>query len=124
MMSAWNWNGVRLLIPMAGSRESATGSVVAAVVPAYVALNAAMALTHGCSEATNLALLALKVDAWAGSSAERSDANAWATAGIVFGSYHRCGLAVLSGSLSRCCTLIILRAEFGDAEARESMKVS
>ena len=83
-----------------------------------------MALIHGCSDATNLVSLARKVEAWAGSSAERSEANALATAGIVFGLYHRCGFGVLSGRPSRCCTLITLRAEFGDAEASESMKAS
>ena len=83
-----------------------------------------MALNHGCSEATNLLSFAWKVEAWAGSSADRSDANALATAGMVFGLYHRCGFAVLLGRPSRPCTLITLRAEFGDAEASVFMKVS
>ena len=83
-----------------------------------------MALNHGWSEATNLVSLAWKVDAWAGSSLDRSVASALATAGIVLGLYHRCGFAVLSGRPSKCCTLITLRAEFGDAEASVLMKVS
>jgi hypothetical protein len=51
-------------------------------------------------------------------------ARALATAGIVFGSYHRCGFAVLSGRPNRCCTSTTLRDEFGDAEASVFMKVS
>ncbi len=42
---------------------------------------------------------------------------ALATAGIVFGSYHRCGFGVLSGRPSRCWTTITLRLEFGDADS-------
>ena len=60
----------------------------------------------------------------AGSNFERSDASATATAGIVLGLYHRCGFAVLSGNPKRCCTLITLRAEFGDADASVPMNVS
>ena len=83
-----------------------------------------MALNHGGSEASNLVTLARKYDAWAGSRAERSAAIAWATAGIVFGSYHRCGFGVLSGRPNRCCTMITWRAEFGDADSILAMKSS
>src|SRR5215472_4613294 len=40
-----------------------------------------------------------------------------ATAGIVCGSYHRCGLGVLSGRCSTCWTMITLRPELGDADS-------
>ena len=47
-----------------------------------------------------------------------------ATAGMVDGLYHRCGLGVLSGSPSSFCTSISLRAESGTAFSIESMNVS
>ena len=40
---------------------------------------------------------------------------AFATAGMVAGAYHRCGLGVLSGKCSSACTSMILRFEFGVA---------
>ena len=56
--------------------------------------------------------------------AERSAATAFATAGIVDGLYHRCGLGVLSGSPSRCCTSMTLRLPFGAAASILFMYVS
>ena len=47
-----------------------------------------------------------------------------ATAGIVFGSYHRCGLGVLSGSPSTFWAMITLRPASGDADSILFMNVS
>ena len=47
--------------------------------------------------------------------AARSAAIALATAGMVDGSYHRCGFGVLSGRPSTFCTLMTLRLESGTA---------
>ena len=49
---------------------------------------------------------------------------AFATAGIVFGSYHRCGLGVLSGRPSTFWTMITLRLGSGDADSILFMNVS
>ena len=49
---------------------------------------------------------------------------AFAAAGMVFGSYHRCGLGVLSGRPSRFCTTITLRLGLGDADSILFMNVS
>ena len=49
---------------------------------------------------------------------------AFATAGMVFGLYHRCGLGVLSGSPSTFWTTITLRSGFGDADSILFMNVS
>ena len=40
-----------------------------------------------------------------------------ATAGMVFGSYHRCGLGVLSGRPSTCWATITLRLGSGEADS-------
>ena len=83
-----------------------------------------MASSHGVSEASNFFRLAWKYALCAGCRADRSAAMALATAGIVFGSYHRCGFGVLSGRPSRCCTTITLRFGFGDADSILFMKLS
>src|SRR5580704_921388 len=49
---------------------------------------------------------------------------AFATLGMVVGAYHRCGLGVLSGRPSRCCTTITLRAPLGEADSILFMNVS
>ena len=41
---------------------------------------------------------------------------AFATVGIVFGSNHRCGFGVLSGSPSKCWTLMTFLFAFGAAD--------
>ena len=61
--------------------------------------------------------MAWKYALWAGWRADRSAAIALATAGIVAGSYHRCGFGVLSGRPSTCWTVITLRPGFGDADS-------
>ena len=58
-------------------------------VPGYWALKAAMALSHGSSDVSKAWSLASKYALWLGSSSERSAAMTLATAGIVFGLYHR-----------------------------------
>ena len=78
-------------------------------MPAYFALNAAMALNQGLSDASKDCSLAWKYALWLGSSSERSAAMTLATAGIVFGLYHRCGLGVLSGSPRTCWATMTLR---------------
>src|SRR6185437_6191128 len=94
---------------------SATGSVTATGVRGWAALNAAMAAIQGCSDALKALRLASKYAASSGSKDVSSVATAAATAGIVLESYQRCGLGVLSGSPSKCCTSITLRPEFGVA---------
>nr|WP_307316618.1 hypothetical protein [Microbacterium sp. SORGH_AS_0421] len=47
-----------------------------------------------------------------------------ATAGIVFGSYQRCGLSVLSGRPSTSCATITERLLSGEAFSRSDMKSS
>ena len=47
-----------------------------------------------------------------------------ATAGMVDGLYHRCGLGVLSGRRRRCCTSMTVRAELGAAASILFMKLS
>ena len=83
-----------------------------------------MALNHGWSDASKDLSRAWKYAAWLGSSAERSAAMALATAGIVFGQYHRCGFGVLSGSPSTCCATMTFRCALGEADSILSMKVS
>ncbi len=75
-----------------------------------------MAAVQGSSEASNVLRLAAKAAACDGCSSDRASAIAFATAGMVFGSYQRCGFGVLSGSPSRCWTLITLRFGRGAAD--------
>ena len=49
---------------------------------------------------------------------------ALATAGIVFGSYQRCGFGVSSGSPRTCWATITLRAALGEADSIWFMNVS
>ena len=98
--------------------------MVATGVPGYLALNAAMAFSHGVSDRSNACSRAWKYAVCAGRSADRSAAITFATAGIVFGSYHRCGFGVLSGSPSTFWTTITLRFAFGDADSILFMNVS
>ena len=81
----------------------------------YLALNAAIAFSHGVSERSNAARFAWKYALCAGTSSDRSAAMTLATAGIVLGSYHRCGFGVLSGRPSTSWATITLRLLFGDA---------
>src|ERR1022692_3274669 len=83
-----------------------------------------MAWYQGCSERSNEAAFAVKYAACAGCRAERSWAISFATAGIVEGLYHRCGLGVLSGRPRRSCTSITLRLAFGVAASILFMYVS
>jgi hypothetical protein len=55
---------------------------------------------------------------------DRSAVIALATAGIVSGSYQRCGFGVLSGSPSVFWTSMTFRPGFGDAASMVLMKVS
>ena len=97
---------------------------MAAVAPVWAPLNAAMAASHGASDATNRAAFAAKYAAWAGSRPDRSDARRSATAGMVLGWYQRWGLGVSSGSPSRCCTLMTWRDGLGVAASTLSMNSS
>src|ERR1700733_3026374 len=124
MTSAWKAKGVRLRVPAAWSGYSQTGSVVATGVPGYRTLNAAIRRYQGCRDRSNAAARAVKYARWAGWRAARSAATAFATAGMVVGLYHRCGLGVLSGRPSRCCTSTTLRPEFGAAASILFMYVS
>ncbi len=47
-----------------------------------------------------------------------------ATAGIVFGLYHRCGLGVLLGSPRTFWATMTLRLGFGEADSMSFMKPS
>ena len=84
-------------------------------------MTCAIAVSQGCSDASNFARLARKYAACDGRSLDRSAAIAFATAGIVAGEYHRCGFGVLSGSPSRCWTTMTLRTLFGAAPSILSM---
>ena len=93
--------------------------------PAYFALKAAIACSHGCERRVEGVQVRLEVRARAlGRSAARSAAIALATAGIVFGLYQRCGFGVLSGRPSSVWTTMTLRVEFGDADSILFMNVS
>src|SRR5579884_622101 len=83
-----------------------------------------MASCHGCSDWSNAVTWEEKYAAWAGSSAERAAATAEATAGMVFGSYHKCGFGVELGNASRCCTTMTVRRLFGEADSILLMKLS
>ena len=87
----------------------------------YAALKWAIAASHGAKDWSNFLALAWKYAACAGCKAERSVTSAFATAGIVFGLYQRCGLGVDSGSPRSFCTLMTSREEFGDAASIFSM---
>jgi hypothetical protein len=87
-------------------------------------LNCAIARYQGCSEASKRRRLAAKNAACAGCSLDKAPAMALATAGMVDGEYHRCGLGVLSGSRRRFWTSMTVRAELGAAASILLMKLS
>ena len=98
--------------------------MVATGAPAYFALNAAMACNHGVSDASNVFRRAMKYDRWLGRSSERSAAITLATAGIVLGSYQRCGFGVLLGNPRTCWATMTLRWGSGEAASTSFMNVS
>ena len=83
-----------------------------------------MAANHGWSDAMKVAALVLKYEALVGCSVAKSAAREFATLGIVFGSYQRCGFGVLPGSRRRFWTSITCRFEFADADSIFVMKAS